>query len=143
VKGGDDKGRFEVTANTLDQYKFKVPPLRNIGLTAPYMHSGSLKSLWHVINHYNDPVASIRYFNWESRHPNYRDPLNLDTNSANVDNRESNLSRALARNLGLTMEQRYDLYCFLAVALTDVSLQKDLISKGVVNEVSDCSPRTR
>lgn len=142
VNQGDDKGRFEVTQNPRDLYKFRVAPLRNIALSAPYMHSGVFKNLAEVIEHYNDPVANLRHFDWEARQPRYRDPLNLDTNSVNVDNRERLLSPGLARKLNLSEAERTDLICFLAVALTDNSLQQDLISKGVVNEISDCSPRT-
>lgn len=40
---GDDKGRFEVTHNSSDIYRFRVSPLRNTALTAPYMHSGALR----------------------------------------------------------------------------------------------------
>jgi cytochrome c peroxidase len=35
-----DKGRFQVTSTTSDEYVFKVPTLRNIALTPPYFHSG-------------------------------------------------------------------------------------------------------
>ncbi len=141
VSDQDDKGRFEVTKNPRDLYKFRVAPLRNVALTGPYMHSGVFKTLWEVMQHYNDPVANLRRFEWEVRHPRYRDTLNLDTDSVNADNRERLLSPGLSRNLGLTDTERTDLFCFLAVALTDISLQNDLISKGVVNEISDCSPR--
>lgn len=41
----DDKGRSEVTKDEDDQYKFKVPMLRNIALTAPYFHKGQVGSL--------------------------------------------------------------------------------------------------
>lgn len=48
-----EKGRELVTLNPNDRFKFKVPTLRNIALTAPYMHDGRLKSLEEVVNHYN------------------------------------------------------------------------------------------
>lgn len=48
-----DKGRQRVTLLTKDEGKFRVPTLRNIELTAPYMHDGSLKSLKEVLSHYN------------------------------------------------------------------------------------------
>jgi len=47
-----DPGRFNVTANPLDIGKFKVPTLRNIAFTAPYMHDGSIATLEDVIEHY-------------------------------------------------------------------------------------------
>jgi cytochrome c peroxidase len=48
-----DIGREKVTGNTSDKAKFKVPSLRNVGLTAPYMHDGRFKTLDEVIDHYN------------------------------------------------------------------------------------------
>lgn len=47
-----DLGRFRLTNNENDRARFKVPTLRNIELTAPYMHDGSIKSLEAVILHY-------------------------------------------------------------------------------------------
>lgn len=40
-----DKGRFEVTKATADEYSFRVPPLRNIELTPPYFHTGKVWDL--------------------------------------------------------------------------------------------------
>lgn len=45
----DSKGRFEVTKNELDKYYFKVPTLRNIELTAPYLHDGRIDNLEEVV----------------------------------------------------------------------------------------------
>jgi cytochrome c peroxidase len=53
-----DEGRQRVTARIQDRAKFKVPTLRNVALTAPYMHDGSLESLEAVIAHYNSGGAS-------------------------------------------------------------------------------------
>lgn len=47
-----DSGRMRVTKKEVDRDLFKVPTLRNIALTAPYMHDGSIKSLEEVIRHY-------------------------------------------------------------------------------------------
>jgi cytochrome c peroxidase len=47
-----DKGAFEGTGNNRDRGRFKVPTLRNVELTAPYMHDGSMNSLDEVIRHY-------------------------------------------------------------------------------------------
>lgn len=49
---GEDKGRFRIFNDSLDIGKFKVPSLRNIELTFPYMHDGSLKDLDQVFDHY-------------------------------------------------------------------------------------------
>jgi cytochrome c peroxidase len=46
-------GRFLVTKNPADIGAFKSQTLRNIGITGPYMHDGSLASLWDVMDHYN------------------------------------------------------------------------------------------
>ncbi len=48
-----DLGRGEVTGNQFDNGKFKIPTLRNIALTAPYMHDGRFQTLEEVIDHYN------------------------------------------------------------------------------------------
>jgi cytochrome c peroxidase len=51
-----DIGREEVTNDPNDKGKFKVPSLRNIALTAPYMHDGRFKTLEEVIAHYNSGI---------------------------------------------------------------------------------------
>lgn len=48
-----DKGRGRITLNPTDDGKFKTPSLRNIALTAPYMHDGRFKTLEECIQHYN------------------------------------------------------------------------------------------
>ncbi|MDQ3017859.1 MAG: c-type cytochrome [Bacteroidota bacterium] len=53
-----DPGRFEVTNLPKDQGLFKVPSLRNIELTAPYMHDGRFSTLEEVIEHYNTGVKN-------------------------------------------------------------------------------------
>lgn len=45
----DSKGRYEVTKNELDKYYFKVPTLRNIELTSPYLHDGRIEELEDVV----------------------------------------------------------------------------------------------
>lgn len=47
-----DLGRFEVSHDALDKARFKVPSLRNIALTPPYMHDGRFETLEEVIEHY-------------------------------------------------------------------------------------------
>lgn len=46
-------GRFMVTRNYADIGAFRTPQLRNIGITGPYMHDGTLMTLWDVMDHYN------------------------------------------------------------------------------------------
>ena len=48
-----DLGRFEVTGASTDRFAFRTPTLRNIALTAPYMHNGSLATLPEVVEFYD------------------------------------------------------------------------------------------
>lgn len=80
---GADSGRARISHNPVDADKFKVPTLRNIALTAPYMHDGSIASLEEVIEHYNSGGAN---------HPN-KSPL--------------------IQPLALTSDQKEDLLHFL------------------------------
>ena len=52
-----DKGRYLVTLNPADEYRFKVPSLRNLKYTAPYMHDGRFFTLDAVLNHYSGEVS--------------------------------------------------------------------------------------
>jgi len=49
----NDLGRYEITQDPQDRWKYKTPTLRNISLTAPYMHNGSLTTLREVVEFYN------------------------------------------------------------------------------------------
>ncbi|MBK8852428.1 MAG: c-type cytochrome [Saprospiraceae bacterium] len=51
-----DEGRARITESALDLGKFKVPSLRNVVITAPYMHDGRFKDLNAVLEHYNNGV---------------------------------------------------------------------------------------
>lgn len=51
-----DEGYFNVSNNPEDKGKFKTPSLRNIELTAPYMHDGRFNTLEEVLDHYNEHV---------------------------------------------------------------------------------------
>ena len=51
--GSDDLGRMAVTGEEADRGAFKTPSLRNVALTAPYMHDGSIATLEEVIEHYD------------------------------------------------------------------------------------------
>ena len=48
-----DLGRGAITGNVFDNGKFLTPTLRNIALTAPYMHDGRFQTLEEVVEHYN------------------------------------------------------------------------------------------
>lgn len=56
----DDKGRFKFTELEVDAYKFRVPSLRNIALTAPYMHDGRFLNLDAVLDFYTNGVVNTQ-----------------------------------------------------------------------------------
>ena len=72
LKGFEDAGRGGVTQILYDNGKFRVPTLRNILLTAPYMHDGRFKTLDEVLNHYISGGHAA-----ENLNPNVR-PLHLN-----------------------------------------------------------------
>jgi cytochrome c peroxidase len=87
-----DSGRAIISDDFKDIGKFKVAPLRNVAVTAPYMHNGMFKTLKEVIDFYNEPDKVV---------PN---AINRDT--------------ILAKPLGLTQQEKSDLEAFLN-SLTD------------------------
>ena len=84
-----DAGRYRITLDPLDHGAFKVPNLRNVALTRPYMHDGRLFTLRSVVDHYADGIIV---------HPG--------------------LDERLPGPLGLDEQQREDLVAFLET-LTD------------------------
>lgn len=76
----DDNGLGEVTGNRNDEGKFKVPSLRNIALTAPYMHDGRFATLEEVVNFYNDEIQPH-----ENLHPEFGGPNNPIPTDADVE----------------------------------------------------------
>ena len=91
-KNLNDPGRYKISGKQKDLGAFKVPGLRNIAQTAPYMHNGMHKTLREVIDYYNDPDAFIP------------DAINRDT--------------LLRKPLGLTEEEKKDLENFM-LSLSD------------------------
>ena len=57
-ESGDDRGRYEATRIPRNLYQFRTPPLRNVTLTAPYFHSGAVKSLADAIALHLAPPAA-------------------------------------------------------------------------------------
>jgi cytochrome c peroxidase len=51
----NDRGRGAITGKVPDDGQFKVPSLRNVSVTAPYMHNGMFKTLREVIDYYDQP----------------------------------------------------------------------------------------
>lgn len=91
-KNLNDSGRFLITRDPEDIGRFKVPGLRNIAVTGPYMHNGMFKTLKQVIDYYDMPDSVLP------------DAVNRDT--------------SLAKPLHLTPQEKKDLEAFL-LALTD------------------------
>lgn len=85
-----DVGRMQITGNPEDSLKFKVPSLRNVQLTFPYMHDGRIALLSQAIEHYRTGV--------EKNQPTL-DPL-------------------LANGIGMTDNEKFELLLFLNT-LTD------------------------
>lgn len=92
----NDKGRFDISGKESDLGKFKTPGLRNIAITAPYMHNGMHKTLMEVIEYYNEPDKFV-------------------SNSINRD--------TVIKPLGLTETEKKDLENFL-LSLTDERFAK-------------------
>jgi cytochrome c peroxidase len=95
----NDRGRAEVTQNESDAGMFKVPTLRNVALTAPYMHNGMFATLREVIEYYNDPDEHVQ------------GALNRDAK--------------LDKPLGLTEQEIADLEAFLNTLTDDRFLSAD------------------
>ena len=66
-----DQGAYTITLKNSDLYKFKVPTLRNIAFTFPYMHDGRYAKLKDVINYYSDSISEFRslYADYNIRKP--------------------------------------------------------------------------
>jgi cytochrome c peroxidase len=92
-----DAGLYSITKKEEDRGKFKTPGLRNIAVTAPYMHDGRFKTLEQVVSYYNTPFMFVD------------DPINIDS--------------ALRRPLLLTPEEKKDIVAFLKT-LTDKAYKK-------------------
>jgi cytochrome c peroxidase len=72
-----DQGVGALSGNAQDNGKFRIPNLRNIALTAPYMHDGRFATLEEVIGHYNNSIQA---------HPNLDPRLKELTGEARVMN---------------------------------------------------------
>ncbi|MCR9173395.1 MAG: cytochrome-c peroxidase [bacterium] len=53
VDYGNDQGKYRIAGDSSKMGAFKVPSLRNVALTAPYMHDGSMQTLEEVLEHYS------------------------------------------------------------------------------------------
>jgi cytochrome c peroxidase len=101
-----DRGLGAVTGNAADDGKFKAGSLRNIELTAPYMHDGRFASLEEVVEFYNSGVVN---------NPNLSPPLRNPPGGPNG---------GQPRRLNLTAAEKAALVAFLKT-LTDTTLTSD------------------
>ena len=70
-------GRAKITGKVSDQGKFATPSLRNIALTAPYMHDGRFTTLEEVVEHYATGVKRSATLDPNlAKHPDGGVPLN-------------------------------------------------------------------
>jgi cytochrome c peroxidase len=111
-----DKGRGEILDFQFYQFAFRVPPLRNVELTAPYFHNGSFATLEAVVKHYNDVSTSLRTFDPATLPPSLQDSYHGDaaTTSAVL----ATLDGRVQTPLHLTEAEIVDLVAFLK-SLTD------------------------
>ncbi len=118
---GDDLGRQQWNSESANLYAFRVPALRNVALTAPYMHNGSIKTLAQVVEHYDMVVESFTGFKLVNNWKNYVEKI-ADHDHRNDDLRQSSLSKKLTPKLHFEEEEEKALTEFLATALTDKRL---------------------
>lgn len=124
-KDGEDLGRFYVDNEEGSKYAFRVPPLRNVGLTAPYFHAGTAKSLEDVVEHYDDIKRSLGSFRIMEQMRNYVEPLKDHDHSTN-EARYINLPEDLPLTLEFTEEEEEALVDFMRYGLTDYRLHRNL-----------------
>ena len=99
----ENTGLYDMTGNIRDMGRFKAPTLRNIALTAPYMHDGSIETLGEVIDHYT------------------RGGRLIPTGERAGDGRLNPYKSEFVVGFALTVEERADLLAFLE-SLTDESV---------------------
>lgn len=107
-----DEGLGAVTGNTRDDGKFKSPSLRNIGVTAPYMHDGRFATLMEVVEHYNSGVQA---------HPNLDPRL------------RGGPGNPQARRLNLSTQEKQALVAFLNTLTDEAFLTDEKFSNPFVN----------
>ncbi len=90
-KNYTDKGFGTITGRSFDNGKFRTPGLRNVALSAPYMHDGRYKTLDEVIEHYSRGIQSTENLDWN---------LKDSTGNAKQMNISDNDKKALVAFLG-------------------------------------------
>jgi cytochrome c peroxidase len=110
----------------LPRFFFRIPPLRNVELTAPYMHDGAYATLEAVVHHYNNVDSAVKAYDVSQLDPSLRASYHGD--AATIKALLSTLDGRLQQPLGLSEDELKTLVAFLK-SLTDPSA-RDMI--GVV-----------
>ena len=113
-----DLGRGELPNNDFYRFAFRVAPLRNVELTAPYMHNGAYPTLEAVLRHYDDVSFAARNYDVTQLDPSLRHMVHTDRTT--VDAVLANLDHRLRVPLDLTDAEQRELIAFLK-SLTDPS----------------------
>lgn len=111
-----DIGRGGLPDNAFYRFAFRVAPLRNVELTAPYMHTGAYATLEAVVTHYNDVPAALRGYDVSQLDPALREMYHGD--EATISAVLQTLDGQLQVPLDLSDEEKGDLVAFLK-SLTD------------------------
>lgn len=124
-----DVGRGDASIGGQPQaprFAFRIPPLRNVELTAPYMHDGAYATLEAVVHHYNNVDSAVKAYDVSQLDPSLRASYHGDP--ATINALLSSLDFRLRQPLGLTEDELKTLVAFLK-SLTDPSA-RDM--RGVV-----------
>lgn len=113
-----DAGRGRLLENDFYRFAFRVAPLRNVELTAPYMHNGAFPTLERVVRHYDDVPTSLREYDASHLDPAVGELHHGD--SATIEEVLSTLDGRLRTPLELDEAEIRDLVAFLE-SLTDPS----------------------
>jgi cytochrome c peroxidase len=111
---GKDYGRYNVTGNEKDKYRFRTPPLRNVSETAPYFHNGIITNLRDAIKHMND----VTFFS-----DKYKDNGNFMMRKDQI----RSISPILKSGLELSEEEIDQIVAFLETL--DSSISEELFNK--------------
>jgi cytochrome c peroxidase len=117
--GGDaplDLGQEQQFPGQTQRFQFRVPSLRNVELTAPYMHDGAFATLDAVVRHYNDVETTLRNYDVSQLDPRLRSQYRGDP--ATIAAILAATSPIVRQPLGLTDAEIHQLVVFLQ-SLTD------------------------
>jgi cytochrome c peroxidase len=114
--GAGDSSVRSVQLGRLPRFFFRVAPLRNVELTAPYMHDGAYPTLDAVVRHYNNVDSAVRAYDVSQLDPSLR--ATYHGAAATINALLASLDGRLRQPLGLTLEEQRQIVAFLR-SLTD------------------------